>query len=267
MAAMAMMVVGSTVSALAWLSIPRSPTMQAREAPPRGPWAPQPPGRQLLVATSLAAAIIGWRAGISAAIAALGLFAGLSTAWALVIRARQRTARRRRQSAVIEFCDALAAEFQAGLPAGRALDHACEVWHEWRPVAAAAALGAEVAPVLRTAAGQSGAEGLRAVAAAWDVAGHTGAGLAAVLDTIGGALRHDQEARAEVAAALGPTRATARLLAVLPIFGIAMGTSMGAEPIGFLAQTDVGRTCLVAGVLLALGGLWWVERLAQSAEA
>jgi tight adherence protein B len=105
------------------------------------------------------------------------------------------------------------------------------------------------------------------VAAAWDVAGHTGAGLAAVLDTIGGALRHDQEARAEAAAALGPTRATARLLAVLPIFGIAMGTSMGADPIGFLSHTGVGRVCFAFGVLLALGGLWWVERLARSAEA
>lgn len=195
----------------------------------------------------------------------------VAVSWAaqhLIASWRTRALQTRRRGAVVEFCDALAAELEAGLPAVTAMERACAPWPELAGVVNATRLGDDVAAALRrTAASMPGAEGLRSVAAAWDVAARSGAGLAVVLGRVAAGLRSDEEARAEVTAALGPPRATAKMLAVLPLFGIALGISMGAHPVGFLLQTGAGVSCLAIGTALALAGLWWVERLASAAEA
>lgn len=199
------------------------------------------------------------------------LLTGLGSAVIVAVQrlldsARRRRMRGRRSSAVIEFCDALPAELRAGLPAMVAIERAVDVWPSWSPIVTAARLGGDVPEALRTASGDSGAEGLRAVAAAWQVAEQSGAALADVLDQIAAGLRSDDEARAEVVAALAPPRATAKMLAALPIFGLGLGYSMNADPLEFLLHTTVGLGCLAAGVGLALVGLWWVERLADAVE-
>jgi tight adherence protein B len=168
--------------------------------------------------------------------------------------------------AVIELCDGLAAELHAGLAVLSALERASTGSPEWKRLAAAARLGGDLPSCLRAASREPGCSALRAVAAACDVAGHSGAGLAVVLDSIAGSLRSDEDLRAEVTAALGPARSTARLLAVLPVFGLVLGTSMGAHPLGFLLQTAAGWFCLVGGALLAVAGMWWVERLVRAVE-
>ncbi len=179
---------------------------------------------------------------------------------------RQRQHRRRRQIEVIQLCDALAAEMRGGLPTREALERSCASWPDLSSLVVADRIGGDVAEAMRVAAAQPGAEGLRAVAAAWEVAASSGAALADVLDRVATGLRSDDEARAEVTAALGPPRATAKMLAVLPAFGLAMGMSMGAAPLDFLLHSYAGWLCLAAGVTLATLGLLWVERLAQSAE-
>jgi tight adherence protein B len=50
------------------------------------------------------------------------------------------------------------------------------------------------------------------------------------------------------------------------VFGLVLGTGMGAHPVSFLLQTTAGRCCLVAGALLAGAGMVWVERLALAVE-
>jgi tight adherence protein B len=184
----------------------------------------------------------------------------------LVGLSRQRRARRDRQRRVVMLCDALSAELSAGLPMTTAIRRCCEPDPDLAPVVMAAELGGEIAEAMRGCARLRGGEGLRAVAAAWDVAGSSGTALAGVLDRVAGALRDDEDARAEVLAALGPPRATARMLALLPVFGLALGVSIDAHPIGFLVGTSWGLGCLFGGAGLALAGVWWVERLAQSAE-
>jgi tight adherence protein B len=164
------------------------------------------------------------------------------------------------------MCDAFAAELEGGSPAGTALERACAPWSELAGVSAAARLGDDVGAALRRSAQLPGAEGLRAVAAAWDVAARSGAALALVLTKVAGGLRSDEEARAEVAAELSSPRATAKLLAALPLFGIGLGLSVGAEPLRFLLHTTAGLVCLSAGVALALLGMWWVEHLSSAAE-
>ncbi|MGH3447304.1 MAG: type II secretion system F family protein [Nocardioidaceae bacterium] len=197
------------------------------------------------------------------------VLAGLGTSLIVqrLVRAwRLRGLRRRRQRAAIEMCDALAAEMSGGVPAVTAIERSCAVRGEWLPVATAARLGGDIGQALRRCGSAPGAEGLAAVAAAWEVAAHSGAALAVVLERVAAALRSDDEARSEVLAALGPPRATAKMLAVLPIFGLALGASMGAHPVHFLLGTTVGLGCLALGVMLALTGVWWVERLAGQAE-
>ncbi len=190
---------------------------------------------------------------------------------AIIVRKVVRLSRLRgqrfdQQRAVLALCDALSAELRAGLPALTAVERSCAPSPELAPVVAAARLGGDIAGALRHCGERPGAEGLRAVAAAWDVAGSSGAALAAVLERVAASLRSDDEARAEVQAALGPPRATAKMLAVLPAFGIALGSSMDANPLRFLVGTSWGLGCLSVGVVLALSGVWWVEGLATAAE-
>jgi len=222
-----------------------------------------------------AVALVALSAGSTWAVAgmglrALGLGLGVGVASAVIRRVgrdwRTRRLRRERQRAVIEFCDSLGAELRAGLPADQSLERACTLRREWACIVAAARLGGDVAEAMRRASAEPGSEGLRAVAAGWVVAGNAGAGLATVLQRLSVGLRSDEEARSEVIASLGPPRATAKMLAVLPVFGLALGSSMGARPVAFLLHTDIGLGCLTLGLVLAALGVWWVERLATAAE-
>jgi tight adherence protein B len=98
------------------------------------------------------------------------------------------------------------------------------------------------------------------------VSQHAGAGLADGCERIADWLRDDEALRREVGAQLAGARASARLLAVLPVLGILLGSSMGADPLHVLLRTPYGLVCLALGAALASLGLWWTERLARSVE-
>ena len=68
--------------------------------------------------------------------------------------------------------------------------------------------------------------------------------------------------RHDIAAQLAGPRATARLLAVLPLLGILMGAGLGMHPLSFLLGGPPGLACLTAGVALDGLGLWWTRRMA-----
>nr|MBA3310273.1 type II secretion system F family protein [Nocardioidaceae bacterium] len=205
------------------------------------------PSRLPVLAIGVGLAAVAWwllrGGGVQVLVLSGGVLVAASVIARLASGARLRRMRRRRQLVVIEFCDALAAEMQAGAAAGVAVERSSRSWPELAPVASAARLGGDVAQALRERAAVPGLDGLRAIAAAWEVAVHSGAVLAGVLDRVAAGLRADDEARAEVTAALGPPRATAKMLAVLPVFGLALGASMGARPLQFLLHTNVGVGC------------------------
>jgi tight adherence protein B len=198
----------------------------------------------------------------------LGLTASLLAYVALRLWRRRRhrflAAARRRE--VVEVCDALSAELAAGQPPARAVQRVAAGHHVLAPVARAATLGADVPRALTDAAAAPGAAGLGTIATAWRVAERSGAGLARVLARVASALRSDEAAAAEVEASLGPSRATARLLALLPVFGLLLGAALGGDPVAFLLGSLPGQLCLGAGAVLAATGLWWVEHLADSVE-
>jgi tight adherence protein B len=194
--------------------------------------------------------------------------AGAAVAGALRVRSTMaaRTNARRRRARLVETCDQLAAELSAGQSPPRALQHAADLWPELTPVVAASQLGGDVPSAWRMVAELPGAGSLRAVAAAWQVAERSGAGLTVVLDRMSDALRAEDAVRREVEAALGPPRATARLLAALPAFGLLLGIGLGGDPVGFLLRTPLGAGCLMIGLAFAVTGVWWVDRLAVAAQ-
>lgn len=185
---------------------------------------------------------------------------------ALWRRGRARAERQARRNRVAGLCDALTAELQAGAPPAVALTTVAHEWPELDLVRDAADLGADVPAVLRELARRPGGDPFSAIAAGWEVASRSGAGLAEVLDRLATVLRDDQDVRGEVTASLASPRATARMLALLPLFGLGLGTSIGADPVGVLVETLPGALSLAAGSALAVAGLFWVERIADRAE-
>lgn len=152
-------------------------------------------------------------------------------------------------------------------------------WHALRaaaddagePFAAAArvaAAGGSPAPVLRAGGGPTlCVSAARSTAAAWEVCERTGAPLALVLGRLARVLRDDAHSRAAREIALAGPRATARVLATLPVLGVALGTAMGADPVAVLLATGPGRACAAAGGSLAVVGWWWTAVLVRRAEA
>jgi tight adherence protein B len=66
-----------------------------------------------------------------------------------------------------------------------------------------------------------------------------------------------------VAAELAAAHATARMLAVLPIGVLLLGSGIGGDPVGFLLGSTAGLVCLALGLGLSFAGLTWLERIAD----
>ena len=168
---------------------------------------------------------------------------------------------------VVEVCDVVAAELGAGRPPETVLHEAASVWPELRPVADACRLGGDVPAALRAVALTPGAGGLRLLAGAWAVSHRTGAGLADSARRVSDAVRRDLATRRVVAGELASARATSRLVAVLPVLALLMGSGAGADPWTFLLGTPFGLACLAAGLAVGFAGLWWIELIAREVAA
>jgi tight adherence protein B len=62
----------------------------------------------------------------------------------------------------------------------------------------------------------------------------------------------------------GP-RASATVLALLPVLGVVLGEAMGAHPIQVLADTPLGQALLIVGTTLICAGIQWSAYLTQRA--
>ncbi|MFJ9040947.1 type II secretion system F family protein [Streptomyces sp. NPDC102406] len=193
-----------------------------------------------------------------------------------VARARRtreaRRERERRGDAVIRLCGLMAGEVRAGRQPGEALavavrESAALSGAGSAAVVAAARFGGDVPGALREVAGQPGAEGLHGLAACWRVAVDRGAGLAAGLERLAGALRAERDQRADLRAQLAGPWSTVVMLAGLPALGLLLGSALGAQPLRVLLHTGAGVGCLVVGGALEAAGLWWAVRIVRGAEA
>jgi tight adherence protein B len=157
-----------------------------------------------------------------------------------------------------EACEVMAAQLRAGRSPPQALEAAAEACAELEPAARQLRLGGNVPAVLRDIESSPAAAGL---ASAWATAEVSGSALAGVVERVVSELLAQQEIRREVDEQLAGPRATARLLAVLPMAGIGLGFVLGVDVPQTLLSTLLSLCCLSVGFLLALVGLVWVERL------
>jgi tight adherence protein B len=202
-----------------------------------------------------------------AAGAAVGLLGGVGVA--LLNSMLDRRAARRRGVAMVEALGAVAAELRAGLAPVGALQAAGDamggrIGEVFRETASTVAFGGDAPTALLASAGAFGE--LRRVAAGWRVSVRSGASLGDVLDRVETDLRADLEHRQRIDADLAGARATAGLLATLPILGLGLGGTMGAHPLHVLLHTAAGQLALVVGAGLDALGLWWTSRILRGAE-
>ncbi|WP_344600333.1 hypothetical protein [Sporichthya brevicatena] len=181
-----------------------------------------------------------------------------------------------RRTAVVEFAGALGSEIRAGrppraavvaalaeLPPGEA-DGGTGTWAA--EVRAAAGGDGDVGAALIRAAEQPGADSLRDVAACWEVAERTGAGLGGALDQVAATAGERVVHQARVRAQLAGVRTTGWLLAALPLVGMALAALAGAHPWRVLLATPSGVALLTLGVGLDAAGVVWLYRLARRVE-
>nr|WP_258397729.1 hypothetical protein [Micromonospora noduli] len=175
-------------------------------------------------------AVVG---GPVAAVAVAG-YGTLAVRAALRWRAN-RGAERDRRRGLDQLCG-LAADLRAGLPVPRALE---------------------------VAAGEhDGASRLRQLtSAAVRLADRTGAPLAELVERIEADVRATDRGLAAAAAQAAGARATAWLLAALPVGGIGLGYGIGVDPMAVLLHSTVGGASAVVAVALQIVGLLWAERL------
>ena len=108
-------------------------------------------------------------------------------------------------------------------------------------------------------------QALARISAAVLLSSRTGCSLAAVVAAVEDDLRARHRHRLELRSATAAPRASALLLAGLPVLGLAMGSGVGADPWAVLTTTGTGQVLLVAGVTLELAGVAWSRRLVDRA--
>lgn len=185
-------------------------------------------------------------------------------------RGTRRAVEQERSSAV-EALVVLGSELRAGRQLSDALEGAASVATGQLALvllgaASAQRFGAEAAQALAAGADETATpEVLRGLAACCQVCSSTGSSLAVAVDRLSESLRAEREQQLAVQAELAGPRATAVLLALLPVIGIALAAGLGARPLHVLLHTPVGIGCLVGGLALDLLGLWWTGRLVAAA--
>ena len=215
--------------------------------------------------------------GAAGAALVLGLpLTGLLLLAALAV-ARQRQSRTHRRArdaernGAVEALTVLAAELRAGRPPVLALEVAGHrapgaFGEALRAAASSARLGALPVAALTCAASVSCVpQALTGLAACWEVCAGTGASLASAVARLAEGLRAEELVRQAVEAELAGPQATAGLLTVLPLGGVALAAGLGAHPVNVLLHTPIGLGCLVLGMGLDLLGRWWTTRIVASA--
>ena len=129
-------------------------------------------------------------------------------------------------------------------------------------VAARARLGADVGAGLRDVAAQSMLPTQWGrLAVCWQLAHAHGLAIATLMHTAHRDIVERDRYASRVRAGMAGARATAVILAGLPLLGVGLGELIGANPVRFLLSGGAGGWLLVVGVTLACCGLAWSDRI------
>lgn len=237
-------------------------------------------GRRGVLGVSAAGAVAGLLLGgpVAAFVGAVYAAVGM-TEW---VRRDKRKRARASRAVALDGLSGLVADLRAGLPPVSA-SHASagaglpSVFTGSRTSTGAGlssvftgsrtSAGAELLPD-STASGASVGDGriTRLTAAVWRLAERTGAPAADLLERIEADARAADRAAASASAQAAGAQVTALLLAALPVGGIGLGYSIGADPLHILLRTPLGAACASGAVLLQCGGMQWSRRLVEGAR-
>ncbi|AYF78689.1 hypothetical protein D7D52_03875 [Nocardia yunnanensis] len=198
-----------------------------------------------------------------------GVLVAAALVTATVILRRRRASRDRLLAAetaqLLEGLEAVIGELRIGAHPSAAAAVAAEettgeVARAFTVSAARSRLGGSGADGLRRP-GTVVAEELSRVAGAWRVAERHGLALAEPLAAARLDLLGRKHFRDRTRAALAGARATAVVLALLPLLGIGLGQAMGADPLRVLFVSPMGTVLLPLGCALTCAGLLWADAI------
>lgn len=189
-------------------------------------------------------------------------------------RRRRRRGRGADESKALETAiDVLVGELRVGAHPAAAFavaagETAGPVADACRAVAARARLGADVAAGLH---GVAEASLLRdswdRLAVCWQLATDHGLAMSALMRAAQCDIAERQRFSSQVNSAMAGARATATILAGLPLLAVLMGQMIGADPVAFLLGGRLGGWLLAVGLTLVCAGLLWSDRITDSAGA
>lgn len=190
---------------------------------------------------------------------------------------RHRLRGEERASQEVQLLDGLAAALDAGLSTEHALHVTLEPLARtgadgvaaagpWSELARAAREGQPLAPSWSRLARRTGSRTAASVARAWAVAAATGAPLASAVRSSAHAARERHRLERAVEAATAGARATATVLAMLPVAGVGLAALLGVGP-GTLYGDPVALASAGAGALLLAAGHLTVRRMVRSVLA
>lgn len=215
------------------------------------------------VAASLAVVVLLPPATVSAAMVLCGTLA-------LRHRRRRRARRASDEGRALEAAiDVLVGELRAGAHPVAAFGVAADesggmVAKSCRAVAARARLGADVAAGLHSVADRSALPAQwRRLAVCWQLACDHGLAMSTLMRAAQRDIAERQRFSAQLSSAMAGARATATILASLPVLLVVLGQLIGARPVAFLLAGHAGGWLLVIGVTLMCGGLLWSDRITE----
>lgn len=229
------------------------------------------PGPLIAVVVGVAMAVFLLADRLSVAAAALLLAATAVHHWQ-ALRTRRRV--RATREVLAGWLGHLVADLQAGARPADALARATAELDEQAPPAVAEAIAAGTAqarwgtsPAATFLAAADHAPDLASVGHLWELAERHGVKLAGLLSQIRDRLSARNSHDDATAASLNGPQASALILMALPLAGLAMGTAMGAAPLGLLLGGGLGGVLLVAGVGLVCAGFLWSQHIISGARS
>ena len=131
-----------------------------------------------------------------------------------------------------------------------------------RTITARVGLGADIVSGLRAVADESAVPFYwERVAVCWRLASDHGLAVATLMRAAQRDIVDRQRFSGRVDASLAGPRATAAILAALPILGILLGELIGAHPVKFLLGGGPGGWLLITGAALIAAGVLWSDHL------
>ncbi|ASR38386.1 hypothetical protein BAY61_29090 [Prauserella marina] len=175
--------------------------------------------------------------------------------------------RRIRSATEVATCvRAVVGDLNAGAHPATAVERAAEdakpeLAGRLRTIAATSRLGGDPTTAADSAGSGPGGDAIVRLTRSWGLARQHGLPLAGVLEAVRREVDVSVRIAGQLRARMAGPRASAAILAALPVLGIALGEVMGAAPMAVLFTTTAGQFLLVAGSALVLCGVFWSAAL------